>query len=101
MFFVASHGYRAYRRRSSRSWAVQSQPGNGNDMDTYADDPAELFNTLDLHDALLVGHSEGGSKSTRDIGRYGTSRLAKVMLVDAIPPLMLKTGAGESRRHAH
>ncbi len=92
MFFVASHGYRAIahdRRGHGRS----SQPGNGNDMDTYADDLAELFNTLDLHDALLVGHSAGGGEVTRYIGRYGTSRLAKVMLVDAIPPLMLKTAA--------
>jgi non-heme chloroperoxidase len=90
--FVASHGYRAIaydRRGHGRS----SQPWNGNDMDTYADDLAALIETLDLHDAVVVGHSSGGGDVTRYIGHYGTSRLARAVLVDAIPPLLLKTEA--------
>jgi non-heme chloroperoxidase len=91
-YFVASHGYRAIahdRRghgRSGQSW-------DGNDMDTYADDLAELIEALDLHDAVLVGHSTGGGEVTRYIGRHGTSRVAKAVLVGAVPPLMLKTEA--------
>jgi len=91
-FFVASGGYRAIahdRRGGGRS----SQPWDGNDMDTYADDLAALLDTLDLHDAVLVGHSTGGGEVTRYIGRHGTSRVAKALLVGAIPPLMLKTEA--------
>src|ERR1700686_4752422 len=91
-FFVASHGYRAIahdRRGHGRS----SQPWDGNDMDTYADDLAALIDPLDLHDAVLVGHSTGGGEVARYIGRHGTSRLAKAVLVGAIPPLMLKTAA--------
>ena len=90
LVFVASHGYRAIahdRRGHGRS----SQPWDGNDMDTYADDLAALIDTLDLHDAVLVGHSTGGGEVTRYIGRHGTSRLAKAVLVGAVPPLMLKT----------
>jgi non-heme chloroperoxidase len=89
---VASNGYRAVahdRRghgRSSQSW-------NGNDMDTYSDDLAELMDTLDLRDAILVGHSTGGGEVTRYLGRHGTGRVAKAVLVGAIPPLMLKTDA--------
>ena len=92
MLFVASHGYRAIahdRRGHGRS----SQPWDGNDMDTYADDLAALIETLDLHDAVLVGHSTGGGEVTHYIGRHGTSRLAKAVLVGAVPPLMLKTAA--------
>jgi len=92
MVFVASHGYRAIghdRRGHGRS----SQPWDGNDMDTYADDLAALIETLDLKDAVLVGHSTGGGEVTRYIGRHGTSRLAKAVLVGAVPPLMLKTAA--------
>ena len=91
-YFVASHGYRAIahdRRghgRSSQSW-------NGNDMDTYADDLAELIEALDLHDAVLVGHSTGGGEVARYLGRHGTSRVDKAVLVGAVPPLMLKTDA--------
>jgi non-heme chloroperoxidase len=91
-FFVASQGYRAIahdRRGGGRS----SQPWDGNDMDHYADDLAALIETLDLHDAVLVGHSTGGGEVTRYIGRHGTSRLSKAVLVGAIPPLMLKTAA--------
>ena len=92
MFFVASRGYRAIahdRRGGGRS----SQPWDGNDMDHYADDLAALIDTLDLHDAVLVGHSTGGGEVTRYIGRHGTSRIAKAVLVGAIPPLMLKTAS--------
>ena len=92
LVFVASHGYRAIahdRRGHGRS----SQPWDGNDMDTYADDLAALLDTLDLHEAVLVGHSTGGGEVTRYIGRHGTSRLAKAVLVGAVPPLMLKTEA--------
>jgi non-heme chloroperoxidase len=91
-FFLASRGYRAIahdRRGGGRS----SQPWDGNDMDHYADDLAALIETLDLHDAVLVGHSTGGGEVARYIGRHGTSRLAKAVLVGAVPPLMLKTAA--------
>jgi non-heme chloroperoxidase len=92
MMFLASHGYRAIahdRRGHGRS----SQPWHGNDMDTYADDLATLIEKLDLKDAVLVGHSTGGGEVTRYIGRHGTKRVAKAVLVGAIPPLMLKTDA--------
>jgi non-heme chloroperoxidase len=92
LLFVASHGYRAiaYDRRG---YGRSSQPWDGNNMDTYADDLAALIDTLDLRDAVLVGHSSGGGDVTRYIGRHGTSRIAKAVLVDAIPPLLLKTEA--------
>ena len=92
MQFVASHGYRGIahdRRGHGRS----GQPWNGNDMDTYADDLAALMDALDLRDAVLVGHSTGGGEVTRYIGRHGTDRVAKAVLVDAISPLMVKTPA--------
>ena len=92
MVFVASHGYRAIahdRRGHGRS----SQTWTGNDMDTYADDLAALLDLLDLREIVLVGHSTGGGEVTRYVGRYGTSRVAKLVLVGAIPPLMLKTDA--------
>jgi non-heme chloroperoxidase len=90
--FFGSSGFRAVahdRRGHGRS----SQPWGGNDMDTYADDLAELIEQLDLRDVILVGHSTGGGEVTRYIGRHGTSRVAKAVLVGAIPPLMLKTDA--------
>ena len=90
MFFLASHGYRCIahdRRGHGRS----SQPWEGNEMDTYADDLAELVQALDLQDAIHVGHSTGGGEVARYIGRHGTSRVAKAVLIAAIPPLMLKT----------
>jgi non-heme chloroperoxidase len=90
LHFVASHGFRAIahdRRGHGRS----SQPWHGNDMDTYADDLATLIENLDLKDVILVGHSTGGGEVTRYIGRHGTERVAKVVLVGAVPPLMLKT----------
>src|SRR5436305_12402771 len=92
LFFAASHGYRtiAYDRRGH---GRSSQPWDGNDMNTYADDLAELIQTLNLKDVVLVGHSTGGGEVTRYIGRYGTSRVSKAVLVGAVPPLMLKTAA--------
>src|ERR1700677_1683367 len=92
MFFLSSHGYRTIahdRRGHGRS----GQPWNGNDMDTYADDLAELTEALDLKDAVHVGHSTGGGEVARYIGRHGTGRVAKAVLIGAIPPLMLKTAA--------
>ena len=90
MMFVADNGYRGIahdRRGGGRS----GQPWDGNDLDSYADDLATLIETLDLHDVVLVGHSTGGGEITRYVGRHGTSRVAKMVLVGAIPPLMLKT----------
>jgi non-heme chloroperoxidase len=92
MAVVAGNGFRAVghdRRGHGRS----SQPWDGNDMDTYADDLAALIEQLDLRDAVLVGHSTGGGEITRYIGRHGTGRVAKAVLVGAVPPLMLKTEA--------
>jgi non-heme chloroperoxidase len=92
MFFLASQGYRCIahdRRGHGRS----SQPWQGNDMDTYADDLAALVNALDLKDAVHVGHSTGGGEVTRYIGRHGTKRVAKAVLIGAIPPVMLKSAA--------
>src|SRR6202048_1633605 len=92
MFFLASHGFRCIahdRRGHGRS----SQPWDGNNLDTYADDLAELVQTLDLEDAVHVGHSTGGGEVARYIGRHGTKRVAKAVLIGAIPPLMLKTPA--------
>jgi len=90
MFFLASRRYRCIahdRRGHGRS----SQPWNGNDMDTYADDLAALVEALDLKDAIHVGHSTGGGEVARYIGRHGTGRVAKAVLIGAVPPLMLKT----------
>jgi non-heme chloroperoxidase len=90
MVFLASKGYRTVahdRRGHGRS----SQPSGGNEMDTYADDLATLIEALNLKGAVLIGHSTGGGEVTRYIGRHGTSRVAKVVLVSAVPPLMLKT----------
>ncbi len=92
MFFLSSRGYRCIahdRRGHGRS----SQPWNGNDLDTYADDLAELVEKLDLKNAVHVGHSTGGGEVARYIGRHGTKRVAKAVLIGAIPPLMLKTTA--------
>jgi len=92
MVFLGAHGYRCIahdRRGHGRS----SQPWNGNDMDTYADDLARLVGTLDLKNAIHVGHSTGGGEVARYIGRHGTKRVAKAVLIGAVPPLMLKTAA--------
>jgi non-heme chloroperoxidase len=90
LMFVANNGYRAIahdRRGGGRS----SQSWDGNDLDTYADDLGQVLDAMDLHDVVLVGHSTGGGEITRYVGRHGTSRVAKMVLVSAIPPLMLKT----------
>lgn len=92
MMFLASKGYRCIahdRRGHGRS----SQPWNGNDMDTYADDLSELIETLDLKNIVLIGFSAGGGEVARYIGRHGTKRVAKAALISAVPPLMLKTAA--------
>jgi non-heme chloroperoxidase len=92
MTFLADRGYRCIahdRRGHGRS----SQPWGGNEMDTYADDLAALVEALDLRDAIHVGHSTGGGEVARYIGRHGTKRVSKAVLVSAVPPLMLKTPA--------
>lgn len=92
MMFLASNGYRVIahdRRGHGRS----SQPWDGNDMDTYADDLAELIERLDLKDAVLLGFSTGGGEVARYIGRHGAARVAKLGLISAVTPLMLKTPA--------
>jgi non-heme chloroperoxidase len=90
MFFLANNGYRCIahdRRGHGRS----AQTWSGNDMDTYADDLAALTKALDLKDAIHVGHSTGGGEVARYLGRHGTGRVAKAVLISAVPPLMLKT----------
>jgi len=90
MFFLASNGYRCIahdRRGHGRS----SQPWNGNDMDTYADDLNELFTALDLKNVTMVGHSTGGGEVARYIGRHGSKRVAKAVLMGAVPPIMVKS----------
>ena len=92
MLFLASHGYRCIahdRRGHGRS----SQPWNGYDYNTFADDLAMLVETLDLNEVIHVGHSMGGGEVARYIGRHGTKRVAKAVLIAAVPPLMLKTAA--------
>jgi len=92
MLFLGARGYRCIahdRRGHGRS----SQPWDGNDMDTYADDLAELVRHLDLDDAIHVGHSTGGGEVARYIGRHGTDRVAKAVLVSSVPPIMVKTDA--------
>src|SRR5262249_35102904 len=90
MFFLASHGYRCIahdRRGHGRS----SQPWHGNDMDTYADDLAQLVRALDLTNVVHVGHSTGGGEVARYIGRHGNERVAKAVLIGAVPPVMVKS----------
>lgn len=90
MFFLASNGYRCIahdRRGHGRS----SQPWKGNDMNTYADDLNELFTALDLKGVTMVGHSTGGGEVARYIGRHGSKRVAKAVLMGAVPPIMLKS----------
>jgi len=92
MYFLGQQGYRVIahdRRGHGRS----TQPWNGNDMDTYADDLAALMDALDIRDAMMVGHSTGGGEVARYIGRHGTARVSKAVLVGAVPPQMLKTAA--------
>jgi len=92
MVFLGQQDYRVIAH-DRRSHGRSSQTWDGNDMDTYADDLAQLIDSLDLRNIVLVGHSTGGGEVTRYIGRHGTSRVAKVVLVGAVPPLMLKTDA--------
>jgi non-heme chloroperoxidase len=90
MLFMLQHGFRVVahdRRGHGRS----DQPGHGNDMDTYADDLAAVLDTLDLRNAVMVGHSTGGGEVAHYIGRHGTARVAKVVLVGAVPPIMVST----------
>lgn len=90
MFFLASNGFRSIahdRRGHGRS----SQPWNGNEMNTYADDLEELFSKLNLKNVIMIGHSTGGGEVARYIGRYGTKRVSKVVLMGAVPPIMVKT----------
>src|SRR5579871_1364162 len=92
MLFFGQQGYRVIahdRRGNGRS----SQPWDGNDMDTYADDLAQLFEALDLKDAIMVGHSTGGGEVVRYLGRHGSARVAKAATLGAVPPLMLQTAA--------
>lgn len=89
MMFLSEKGYRCIahdRRGHGRS----SQPWNGNDMDTYADDLAKLIETLNLKDVILIGHSTGGGEITRYMGKHGTKRVSKAILIGAVPPCMLK-----------
>src|SRR5258708_33706350 len=90
MLFFGQHGYRVIahdRRGHGRS----GQTWDGNEMDTYADDLAVLFEKLDLKGAIMVGHSTGGGEVARYLGRHGSKRVAKAVLISAVPPLMLKT----------
>ncbi len=92
MLFMAQQGFRVIahdRRGHGRS----DQPANGNDMDTYADDLAAVITDLDLQQVILVGHSTGGGEISRYVGRHGTARVAKMVLVGAVPPIMAKTEA--------
>jgi non-heme chloroperoxidase len=92
MLFLAQNGYRVVahdRRGHGRS----SQASSGNDMNGYADDLAAIIEALDLQNATLIGHSTGGGEVTRYIGRHGSKRVAKVVLIAAVPPIMLKTPA--------
>jgi non-heme chloroperoxidase len=92
MLFFLQHGFRVIahdRRGHGRS----GQPSEGNDMDTYADDLAAVFNALDLKNVVMVGHSTGGGEVARYLGRHGTSRVAKAVLVSAVPPIMVKSAA--------
>jgi len=92
MLFLLEKGYRVIahdRRGHGRS----GETWTGNEMDTYADDVAELFDALDLKDAVMIGHSTGGGEVARYLGRHGTKRVAKAVLISAVPPLMLKTEA--------
>ena len=92
MLFLGLHGYRVIAH-DRRSHGRSDQTWDGNDMDTYADDLAQLLNHLDLKNAVLVGHSTGGGEVARYIGRHGNKRVAKAVLVGAVPPIMLKTDA--------
>ncbi len=92
MAFLGAQGFRVVAH-DRRSHGRSDQTWDGNDVDTYADDLAMLLDTLDLRDIILVGHSTGGGEVAHYIGRHGTGRVAKAVLVSAVPPLMLRTAA--------
>jgi non-heme chloroperoxidase len=92
MLFLGQHGYRVIAH-DRRSHGRSDQTWNGNDMDTYADDLATLIDALDLHGAVMIGHSTGGGEVAHYLGRHGSGRVAKAVLIGAVPPLMLKTAA--------
>jgi non-heme chloroperoxidase len=94
MVFMGARGYRVIAH-DRRSHGRSGQTWTGNDMDTYADDLGELLDALDLRDVVLVGHSTGGGEVARYIGRHGTARVAKAVLLGAVPPLMLKTASNQ------
>src|ERR1700677_3951583 len=90
MFFFGQHGYRVIAH-DRRSHGRSGQTWDGNEMDTYADDLATLFETLDLKDAVMVGHSTGGGEVAHYLGRHGSKRVAKAVLISAVPPIMVKS----------
>src|SRR4030042_2998540 len=90
MVFLGARGYRCIAH-DRRGHGRASHPWNGNEMDTFADDLATLVEKLDLTNAIHVGHSMGGGEAARYIGRHGTKRVAKAVLIGSVPPLMLKT----------
>lgn len=92
LLFFSTRGYRVIAH-DRRGHGLSDQPGFGNDMDSYADDLSDLIAALDLHNLILVGHSTGGGEVARYIGRHGTGRVAKIVLIDAITPQMLRTEA--------
>ena len=92
MFFLASHGFRCIAH-DRRGHGQSSQPWHGNDMDSYADDLAALMDELDIEGATMIGHSTGGGEVARYIGRHGSKRVARAVLVSAVPPIMVKSAS--------
>src|SRR6195952_2640867 len=90
MLFLGQQGYRVIAH-DRRSHGRSTQTWDGNDMDTYADDLLALFEALDLKDAVMVGHSTGGGEVARFLGRHGSSRVAKAVLISAVPPIMIQS----------
>ena len=90
MLFFGQHGFRVIAH-DRRSHGRSSQTWDGNEMDTYADDLVQLFDKLDLKSAIMVGHSTGGGEVVRYIGRHGSKRVAKAVLISAVPPIMVKS----------
>ena len=92
MLFLGQHGYRVIAH-DRRSHGRSTQTWDGNEMDTYADDLAQLFEALDLTNVIMIGHSTGGGEVAHYLGRHGTKRVAKAVLIGAVPPIMLQTEA--------
>ncbi len=92
MLFLGQQGFRVIAH-DRRSHGRSAQTWEGNDMDTYAADLSELFDTLDLKNAVMVGHSTGGGEVARYLGRYGSKRVAKAVLISAVPPILVKSAA--------